>query len=299
MPVSTSTLDKPQSLLRKPPWLKMKIPGGESYQKIHTLRKQHNLATVCEEARCPNLGECWSKKHATFMLFGKKCTRACRFCDVDSGKPLPPDLDEPRKVAEATQALGVKYCVITSVNRDDLEDNGAFLFAETIRQLKLLNPGILVELLIPDLQGSEKDLQTILNANPDVLGHNLETSRRMHPSARPQSNYDTSLNVLRNAKKSAPHVLVKSAFMVGLGETDPEISEMLLDLKNHGVDIVHIGQYARPQSWNLPVLRYVSPEQFQEFEKQGNALGISAILAGPLVRSSYRAETTYRKLKPL
>jgi lipoic acid synthetase len=275
----------------------MKIPGGESYQKIQTLSKQHNLATVCEEARCPNLGECWAQKHATFMLFGKKCTRACRFCDVDTGKPLPPDKDEPRKVAEATQALGVQYCVITSVNRDDLEDNGAALFAETVRQLKLLNPGILVELLIPDLKGSEKDLQTILNANPDVLGHNLETSRRMHPSARPQSDYDTSLTVLRNAKKSAPHIFVKSAFMVGLGETDEEIFEMLRDLKNHSVDIVHIGQYARPQSWNSPVLRYVSPEQFQEFENQGHALGISAILAGPLVRSSYRAETTYRKLR--
>ena len=284
-------------MLRKPSWLKTKIPGGEAYQQIRALKERHNLATVCEEARCPNLAECWAKNHATFMLFGKKCTRACRFCDVDTGKPLPPDPDEPRKVAEATKALGVKYCVITSVNRDDLPDNGSALFAETVRQLKTQNPGILVELLIPDLQGSEPDLKTILDSNPDVLGHNLETSRRMHPTARPQSNYDTSLRVLQNAKKMAPQLFVKSAFMVGLGETDGEVKEMLLDLKNHGADIVHIGQYARPQAWNLPVVRYVAPEQFREFEDFGRSIGIRAILAGPLVRSSYRAETTYRQLK--
>jgi lipoic acid synthetase len=285
--------------LPKPPWLRTRIAKGPVYQKVRKLKENLKLTTVCEEARCPNLGECWEKGHATFMLFGHQCTRACRFCDVDTARTPPsPDPQEPMHIALAAKAMQARYVVVTSVNRDDLPDGGASLFAETIIQLRKENPEILVELLIPDFQGDTTALTTVLAAKPDVLGHNLETSRRMHPLVRSQSDYDTSLELLTKIRAIAPECLIKSSFMVGLGETDSEIETMLRDLARNFVDIVHIGQYLRPTHWNAPVDRYIIPEQFKQWITYGETQGIGAIQAGPFVRSSYRAFDTYQRLRP-
>lgn len=294
---SDKYLQKRKKLLRKPPWMKVTLPGGENYLNILKLKNSNSLKTVCEEASCPNIGECWSNNHATFMLFGKDCTRACRFCDVDTlKKPQLPDPHEPVKVALSCKAMGVKYCVITSVNRDDLPDGGASLFAATVQEVRFRNPEAKIELLIPDFKAREEDLKTVIDASPHVVGHNLETSRALHRSIRPQSDYDQSLRVLNFIKRHNPEVFSKSAFMVGLGETDEDVREMLHDLADQHVDIVHIGQYAQPSLRHATVDRYVTPEQFDLFAEWGKNMGIKAVMSGPLVRSSYKAWETYLKL---
>ncbi len=276
---------------RKPDWLRVRPPGGENYTHLKGLLRTLDLHTVCEEAHCPNVWECWGGGTATIMLMGDRCTRGCRFCAVTSGNPHGVvDEDEPRKVAEALADLGLTYVVLTSVDRDDLPDGGASHFARTIREIKARDPDILVEALIPDFQGDLDAVRTVLEAGPDVLDHNLETVRRLQAVARdPRANYEQSLSVLRGAKASRPSVFTKSSLMLGLGETRDEVLEAMRDLRANGVDFLTLGQYLRPSEWHLPVQEYVSPEAFDGLRAAGEALGFTYVAAGPLVRSSYRA----------
>ncbi len=276
---------------RKPEWLRVRPPSGESYTHLKGLLRTLDLHTVCEEAHCPNVWECWGGGTATIMLLGDRCTRGCRFCAVTSGNPHGlVDLEEPRKVAEALADLGLTYVVLTSVDRDDLPDGGAAHFARTIREIKSRDPEILVEALIPDFQGDLGAVRTVLEAGPDVLDHNLETVRRLQAVARdPRANYEQSLSVLRGAKASSPSVFTKSSLMLGLGETRDEVLEAMRDLRANDVDFLTLGQYLRPSEWHLPVQEYVSPQAFDELRSAGDALGFAYVAAGPLVRSSYRA----------
>ncbi len=280
-----------KGLLKKPHWLKVKIPSGEEFKQICGLLKSYNLATVCQEARCPNMGECWSKKSATIMILGKICTRACRFCAVTTGNPKGEiDNNEPENVAEVVQQLGLIYVVITSVDRDDLEDLGSEHYARTIRTIRQKNPHTRIEVLIPDFNCNERFLEKIINSKPYVLGHNLETVRRLTPYVRDRRcGYEKSLQVLNTAKKIDSKILTKSGFMLGLGETEKEIHETLLDLKATGVDIVTIGQYLQPTKRHIPVQKYYTPEEFERFKRIGEEMGIKFVLSGPLVRSSYHA----------
>ncbi len=277
--------------LKKPPWIKFRIPSGAGYREVYDLLKSHNLATVCQEARCPNVTECWNRKSATIMILGKTCTRSCRFCAVTSGDPKGIiDPDEPSHVAEAIRTLGLRYVVITSVDRDDLPDQGSSLYAATVAEIKKINPHTRVEVLIPDFSGSAGSIRSVLDAKPDVVGHNVETVRRLTPGIRDRrSGYERSLGVLAVIKERAPQVLAKSGFMVGLGETDEEIEETLRDLADARTDIVTIGQYLQPCRDRAPVVRYCRPEEFESFKRIGLAMGIPHIVSGPLVRSSYRA----------
>ncbi len=276
---------------RKPEWLRVRPPSGESYAHLKGLLRTLDLHTVCEEAHCPNVWECWGGGTATIMLLGDRCTRGCRFCAVTSGNPHGVlDAEEPRKVAEALADLGLTYVVLTSVDRDDLPDGGAAHFARTIREIKARDPDILVEALIPDFQGDLGAVRTVLEAGPDVLDHNLETVRRLQAVARdPRANYEQSLSVLRGAKASSPSVFTKSSLMLGLGETRDEVVEAMRDLRANDVDFLTLGQYLRPSEWHLPVQEYVAPEAFDELRAAGEALGFAYVAAGPLVRSSYRA----------
>ncbi len=276
---------------RKPEWLRVRPPGGESYTHLKGLLRNLDLHTVCEEAHCPNVWECWGGGTATIMLMGDRCTRGCRFCAVKSGNPHGLlDLDEPRKVAEALAELGLTYVVLTSVDRDDLPDGGASHFARTIREIKARDPRILVEALIPDFQGDLEAVRTVVDAGPDVLDHNLETVRRLQSAARDhRANYEQSLAVLRGAKGMRPGLFTKSSLMLGLGETREEVLEAMRDLRANGVDLLTLGQYLRPSEWHLPVQEYVSPEAFDGLRAAGEALGFAYVAAGPLVRSSYRA----------
>ncbi len=276
---------------RKPEWLRVRPAGGESYAHLKGLLRTLDLHTVCEEAHCPNVWECWGGGTATIMLLGDLCTRGCRFCAVRSGNPQGAlDLDEPRKVAEALADLGLTYVVLTSVDRDDLPDGGASHFAATIRAIKARSPGILVEALIPDFQGDLDAVRTVVDAGPDVLDHNLETVRRLQGAARDRrANYEQSLSVLRGAKAMRPGLFTKSSLMLGLGETREEVLEAMRDLRANGVDLLTLGQYLRPSEWHLPVQEYVSPEAFDALRVRGEALGFAYVAAGPLVRSSYRA----------
>lgn len=276
---------------RKPEWLRVRPPSGESYAHLKGLLRTLDLHTVCEEAHCPNVWECWGGGTATIMLLGDRCTRGCRFCAVTSGNPHGAlDADEPRKVAEALADLGLTYVVLTSVDRDDLPDGGASHFARTIREIKARVPGILVEALIPDFQGDLEAVRTVLDAGPDVLDHNLETVRRLQSVARdPRAGYEQSLAVLRGAKALRPSVFTKSSLMLGLGETRAEVLEAMQDLRANDVDLLTLGQYLRPSEWHLPVQEYVSPEEFDRLRSSGEALGFAYVAAGPLVRSSYRA----------
>ncbi|MCA9519884.1 MAG: lipoyl synthase [Myxococcales bacterium] len=277
---------------KKPEWLKIKLPGGGTYNRIKKRMRDNLLYTVCEEAHCPNIGECWSMGTATFMIMGDLCTRGCRFCNVKSGKPVSGwlDHDEPEKVAHSVEAMRLEYVVITSVDRDDLPDGGAEHFAETIRAVKRRVPTVRVETLIPDFSGEIDGLRRVLDARPDVLAHNIETVRRLTPRVRdPRATYDQSLELLRRAKELAPTIYTKSSIMLGLGETDDEIREAFADLRAVGVPLLTIGQYLRPSRKHLSVERYVSPASFEVYRQQALELGFQFVASGPMVRSSYRA----------
>jgi lipoyl synthase len=275
---------------RRPDWLKVRIPGGDNYFELKRLMRGQALHTVCESARCPNIGECWSHRTATFMILGDQCTRRCGFCAVPKGRPQGVvDREEPERVAGAAAAMGLKYAVVTSVDRDDLEDGGSAIFALTIQALRQRIPGCKVEVLIPDFRGSDKALETVLRARPDVLNHNTETVPRLYPVARRGSLYERSLRLLRHSRKIAPSIPTKSGLMVGLGETVEEIRGVLADLASAGVEIVTIGQYLRPSRDQLPVARFYAPEEFAALKQEGERLGIRHVESGPLVRSSYHA----------
>ena len=275
----------------KPEWLKVRFPAGERYQRIGGLLRRHRLHTVCEEARCPNIGECFNAGTATFMILGDVCTRACGFCAVRSGRPeRAPDSDEPIRVAEAVRTLGLDYAVITSVNRDDQPDGGAAIFAGCIQAIRRAAPNCRVEVLIPDFMGNAQALETVVRARPYVLNHNIETVPRLYPRVRQKARYERSLELLRLSKELEPSLLTKSGIMVGLGETPQEIVAVMADLHNAGVDLLTIGQYLRPTAKHLPVERYWRPEEFDAFIDKGRELGFRHVEAGPLVRSSYHAQ---------
>jgi lipoic acid synthetase len=275
---------------KKPAWLKVPMPGGARYQKVKETLRGLSLHTVCQEASCPNVGECWGGGTATVMLMGDVCTRGCRFCHVKTA-PHPPalDPDEPRHLAEAIAELGLDYIVVTSVDRDDVPDGGAGHFAEAIRRLKAI-PGLLVEVLTPDFRGDVEAVRTVGRAAPDVFANNVETVRRLTPAVRdPRAGYDQTLGVLARMKQEFPKVVTKSSIMVGLGETDAEIDETMRDLRRAGVEILTLGQYLRPSAWHLPVVEWVTPQRFAAWREAGLAHGFRYVASGPLVRSSYRA----------
>jgi lipoic acid synthetase len=269
------------------PWLKVKLPHGENYFELKQLVRDKRLHTVCESASCPNIGECWNQKTATFMILGDVCTRSCGFCDVKTGRPLGLDREEPTRVAGAVKTLGLKHAVITSVNRDELSDGGAAIWGDTIRQVKALNPGCTVEALIPDFEGLEASLLTVLEAKPDILAHNTETVPRLYRMVRPQAKYPRSLELLQRAKKRG--FVTKSGLMVGLGEEWEELRQVMQDLCAVHCDILTIGQYLQPSRQHLPVLQIYTPEEFRRLRQEGLALGFRHVEAGPLVRSSYHA----------
>ena len=280
---------------RKPEWLKVRSPGGENYRRLKGLMRGQRLHTVCEEAGCPNIGECWEAGTATFLILGDVCTRACKYCAIAHGMPTELDWDEPRRVAESVVTMELNHAVITSVNRDELEDGGAGIFAETIRLIREERPGCTIEVLTPDFKGDEEAIAMVSRAKPDIYAHNLETVERLHPSARPGGRYWRSISFLGYAKKLDPDMLTKSGIMVGLGETQDEIRQALVDLRKAAVDIVTIGQYLRPSEHHAPVARWVTPQEFDEWKRIGeDELGFSHVESGALVRSSYHAETQAR-----
>jgi lipoic acid synthetase len=279
-----------KSKRRKPPWLKVRPPGAGRYARIKEALRRLGLHTVCEGARCPNLHECWGSGTATLMLLGEVCTRGCRFCAVAKGRPEPPDPDEPKKVAQAVAEWGLEYVVLTSVSRDDLPDGGADHFAKTVEAIKRGGSASLVEVLIPDFRGDLRALERLVEAGPDVVGHNIETVERLTPLVRDRrAGYRQSLKVLEQAKRLAPSVYTKSALMLGLGETEEEVLATMRDLRAVGVDFLALGQYLQPTERHLPVREYIPPERFQHYARLGEELGFLAVAAGPLVRSSYRA----------
>jgi lipoyl synthase len=279
---------------RRPEWLKVKIPSGEKYFQLKKLIHDQRLNTVCQDARCPNIGECWGAGTATFMILGEVCTRACRFCAVQTGKPPAYDLDEPRRVAEAIQKLSLRHVVITSVDRDDLQDGGAFIFAETIRQTRRACPGTRIEVLIPDFQGSVDALRIVADARPEVLAHNVETVPRLYLQARAGARYRRSIDLLRNAKSFGIPLTTKSSLMLGLGERNDEIMAVLSDLREAQADILTLGQYLQPTPEHLPVEKFYSPQEFADFRDCAYSLGFRYVASGPLVRSSYRAGEAVR-----
>ncbi|HJO59616.1 MAG: lipoyl synthase [SAR202 cluster bacterium] len=275
---------------RLPTWLKVKMPSGPNYSKLQTLIKTQGLHTVCEEARCPNIGECWEKETATFMILGDICTRACTYCAVTTGRPTNLDLEEPKRLANTVKILGLKYAVITSVNRDDLPDGGAFIFAQCIRQIKKRVPTCKVEVLTPDFQGDWKALKIVTDANPETFNHNIETVKRIFPRVRAKGDYQLSLRLLDRVKDFMPDGVTKSGMMVGLGETKTEIIETMEDLLQHRCDLLTIGQYLRPSQKHAPISKWYTPEEFADLEKIGMEMGFKHIASGPLVRSSYHAD---------
>ena len=287
---------KQKEYLRKPEWLKIKINTSESYKELKKLMRDKQLNTVCEEARCPNLHECWSeRKTATFMILGDTCTRGCRFCAVKTGIPNELDWNEPNRVAESVKIMGLKHVVITAVARDDLNDGGAAVFAETIRQVRKLNPGTTIEVLPSDMKGDYESLHTLMSAEPDIFNHNIETVRRLTKRVRAIATYDRSLELLKRVKEIAPHTPTKSSMMVGLGETKEEILEAMDDLLAHDVDILTIGQYLQPTKKHLDVVRYYHPDEFKELKEIALEKGFTHCESGPLVRSSYHADEQVSK----
>ncbi|MEO1081784.1 MAG: lipoyl synthase [Pseudomonadota bacterium] len=283
--------------LAKPRWLRARIHGGETYENVKAIVHEHRLATVCEEAKCPNMSECWSAGTATIMLMGDVCTRACRFCAVNTGNPRGwLDTDEPQNTARAVQLMGLKYVVLTSVNRDDLADGGAGHYADCVRRTKEVNPTTAVEALTPDFLGVLADVETVVDSGIEVFAQNVETVRRLtHPVRDPRASYEQTLSVLRHAKEHRPDVLTKTSLMLGLGESDDEILETMDDLREAKVDIVTFGQYLQPTKHHQPIQRYVTPEQFEEYREWGLARGFLEVVSGVLVRSSYRAEQVLAK----
>jgi len=281
----------PAAPLAKPEWIRVRLGNGERFHEIKRILREHRLHTVCEEATCPNIGECFGKGTATFMILGDLCTRRCPFCDVAHGRPLPPDVEEPVNLAHTIAALKLRYVVITSVDRDDLRDGGATHFAECIRAVRALSPQTRIEVLVPDFRGRlAVALDALAESPPDVMNHNLETVPRLYRQARPGADYRNSLQLLKDFKLRFPHLPTKSGLMVGLGETDDEMLEVMRDLRAHEVDMLTIGQYLQPSSHHLPVARYVEPAVFDEFARQAQAMGFMHAACGPLVRSSYHAD---------
>lgn len=276
-------------LEKRPEWLKVRAPGGSNYEELKALVIRERLHTVCESAHCPNIGECWEQRTATFMILGNVCTRRCGFCAVQKGAPLEVDWDEPRRVGQAVARLGLEYAVVTSVDRDDRKDGGAAIFARTIEEIRRHQPHCKVEVLIPDFQGSRDALWIVLEARPDVLNHNIETVERLYKPVRPGSRYHRSLDLLRAAKEIAPDTPTKSGMMLGLGEEWDEILQTLCDLREHRVDIVTIGQYLRPSPRHLPIARYYTPEEFARVQLAAGEMGFQHVESGPFVRSSYHA----------
>ncbi len=274
--------------MKHPPWLRVKLSNNEQFVRMRNLVQSHRLHTVCESASCPNIGECWGRGTATFLILGNRCTRHCGFCDVPPGHPEPPDPDEPLRVAEAIRLLGLQHAVITSVTRDDLADGGASSWAETIRHIRKQTPECRVEVLIPDFQGKQAALRQVFETSPDILGHNLETVPRLYPLARPQADYGRSLQVIELAKQAG--LTTKSGVMLGMGEEVAEIRAVMQDLHANGCDILTLGQYLQPTPQHVPIQRYWTPEEFQQLREYGMTLGFQHIEAGPLVRSSYHAE---------
>ena len=279
---------------KKPNWLKRRLPDGPTYEGVRNLIASSRLHTVCQEAICPNIWECFSNQTATFLILGSTCTRNCRFCAVSSGAPTPPDPDEPAKVAEAAMRMQLKYIVVTSVTRDDLQDGGAGMFAETIRAIREEIPDAMVEVLIPDFQGKADALRKVVSAHPDVLNHNLETVPRLYASVRPQAVYRRSLFLLKQAKSWSPSLKTKSGLMLGLGETSDEIQKTLQDLIDAGCSILTLGQYLQPTRNHLPVKRFISPEEFEDWKETALRAGFAQVASGPFVRSSYHAKELYQ-----
>lgn len=278
----------PPARAPRPEWLKVRVPGGETYARLKSLMEAKNLHTVCEEARCPNMAECWSHGTATFMILGDVCTRSCGFCAVATGRPGTLDLDEPLRVASAIRSMGVRHAVITSVNRDELPDGGAAVFAETIRQARLVNPDVTIEVLIPDFRGVAWGLDVLIDARPDILNHNTETVPRLYAEVRPQAKYPRSLEVLRHGRERG--MVTKSGLMLGLGEEQEEVLEVMRDLRAVDCRILTLGQYLQPTPAHLPVRRFVTPGEFREYRDRGLEMGFAHVESGPLVRSSYHAE---------
>jgi lipoic acid synthetase len=273
---------------RLPKWMKMNMPKGESYSMVKNLVERHGLHTICTSGNCPNIGECWNRGTATFMILGDICTRRCKFCAVKSGRPLPPDMQEPEKLAESVRIMGVKHCVITSVDRDDLDDQGAEIWARTITEVKRVNPETKIEVLIPDFRGNEELIQQVINAGPDVISHNVETVERLTPFVRFASKYQRSLEVIRYVADN--YKIAKSGIMLGLGETHDEILQTMDDLLEAGAKVMTIGQYLAPTINHMPVVEYITPEKFVEYRNIGIQKGFKFVESSPLVRSSYRAE---------
>lgn len=291
--VNTRKTSKP-----KPSWLKKKLPSGGDYQKVRHLLSEAGLTTVCQEANCPNIFECFSKDTSTFMILGSECTRNCRFCNVSLGKPPAPDPDEPSRIAQTALRLGLKYIVVTSVTRDDLEDGGAFHFVDTIHAIRRLLPdNTRIEVLIPDFQGNKTAIKKVVDAGPDVLNHNIETVCALYPAARPQADYRQSLSLFDYVRSIAPLMPLKSGIMVGLGETEAELRQTMDDLFFHGCSVLTIGQYLQPTREHLAVEKFYSPDEFKRLETIARQTGFTQVASGPFVRSSYQAEDLFLKLK--
>lgn len=288
IPIKVVQLDEP---LKKPEWIKVKIPTSEKFKEVKNLLREHNLHTVCEEASCPNIGECFSKGTATFMIMGDICTRRCTFCDVGHGRPKALDPNEPKEVARSVAILKLKYVVITSVDRDDLRDGGASHFVECIKEIRKVSPSTQIEILVPDFRGRlDKALEILAETPPDVLNHNLETTKRLYKQIRPGSDYQHSLDLLKRFKEMRPEVATKSGIMAGLGETDDEIKEILSDMRNHNIDMLTLGQYLQPSKHHAPVMRFMHPDKFKEIEGFAYEIGFKHAAVGALVRSSYHAD---------
>ena len=274
----------------RPDWLKVRLPTGPTYENLRRLMRSKELHTVCEEAHCPNMAECWGAGTATFMILGETCTRSCGFCAVKTGRPGVVDSDEPARVGDAVARMSLGHAVVTSVNRDELPDGGASIFADTIREIRLQSPGTTVEVLIPDFLGKPEALDAVIDARPEVLSHNVETVARLYSRVRPQAHYERSLGVLRRIAERAPEIVCKTGIMLGLGETKDEVVATMRDIVAEGAHVLTIGQYLRPSPMHLPIERYWTPDEFAELRDQGMALGFRHVESGPLVRSSYHAE---------
>jgi len=282
--------------LRRPEWIRVRAPSGETYERVQNLMRSKSLHTVCEEAMCPNLGDCWGRGTATFLMMGDICTRTCGFCDIKRGMPNALDWMEPERIAQAVKSMNLRHTVITSVNRDDRKDGGAPIFAMVIRRIRQLQPGCSIEVLIPDFKGSLEALQIVMDARPEILNHNVETVPRLFKKIQPQDSYTWTRTILSNAKKMDPDVLTKSGIMLGLGEEFDEVKAVMRDLRDWGVDILTIGQYLQPSRKHLPIERYYTLEEFAELKEFGMSIGFQWVESGPLVRSSYHADEQVRAL---
>ena len=291
---------QPQQLAlgRKPRWIRAQVPHGPKYERLRSIVAKNNVHTICQEGSCPNIGECWSRGTATIMILGEICTRSCGFCNVRTGKPLPPDFDEPRRVADSLALMGLTHVVITCVDRDDLADGGAEIWAQTIKQVHKACPEMSVEALVGDFKGDPDSLQVVIEARPEILAHNMETVRRMHPAVRPQARYERSLEVLRGIKDSG--LVSKTSIMLGIGERDDEVLQLMDDVRQQAeTDILTIGQYLQPTRNHLPIERWVAPQQFDIFKVEGLQRGFKVVESGPMVRSSYHAEEQAEQLSSL